>query len=252
MIIGRNLIRYLGIDIHGADMNIHCDNAAIPWRDIYSETNNAFVLLQYNTLFNSETKRMKLILDAKYYKSNLETIAESSTYIDTQEINEIYTLLKKYESLFDDNLGTWHGKPYDIKLKPDSEPYHRKPFPVIHIHELKFKQELDQLKPLKVTKKVNHPQWCAPKFLLPKKYSIVRFISDFRELNKRILRQPYSIPKIQDLLLRLEVFHYETTLDLNMGYYNIEVSAKSKVFFNSHPMGQVRVPATPHGPEQQS
>ena len=49
-----------------------------------------------------------------------------------------------------------------------------------------------------------------------------------KELNKRILRQPYPIPKIQDLLLRLEGFRYGTTLDLNMGYYHIELSAKSK------------------------
>ena len=54
------------------------------------------------------------------------------------------------------------------------------------------------------------------------------FISVFRELNKRILRQPYPIPKIQDLLLRLEGFCYGTTLDLNRGYYHIELSAKSK------------------------
>ena len=51
-------------------------------------------------------------------------------------------------------------------------------------------------------------------------------ISDLRELNKRILRQTYPKPKIQDILLRLEVFLYGTTLDLNMGYYHIELSAK--------------------------
>ena len=60
---------------------------------------------------------------------------------------------------------------------------------------------------------------------MPKKESTVRFISDFRELNKRILRQPYPIPKIQDLLLRLEGFRYGTTLDLNMGYYHIRGSS---------------------------
>ena len=38
----------------------------------------------------------------------------------------------------------------------------------------------------------------------------------------------YPIPKIQYLLLRLEGFWYGTTLDLNMGYYRIELSAKSK------------------------
>ena len=53
------------------------------------------------------------------------------------------------------NLGTWHGKPYDIKLKPDAEPCHGKPFPVPRIHELMFKQELDRLEYLEVINKIN-------------------------------------------------------------------------------------------------
>ena len=65
MIIGRDLIRSLGIDIHGADMTIHWNDAAIPWRDIDSTTNNVFALLQYNAPFNYETKIMKRILDTK-------------------------------------------------------------------------------------------------------------------------------------------------------------------------------------------
>ena len=40
--------------------------------------------------------------------------------------------------------------------------------------------------------------------IIPKKDGSVQFISDFRELNKRIKRKPYPIPKIQDLLLKLE------------------------------------------------
>ena len=128
--------------------------------------------------------------------------------------------------MFDGNLGTWHGNPYDIKPKPYAEPYHGKPFPVPRIHELTFKQELDIIEYLNVIKKVNRYQWGAPTFLIPKKYSTVRFISDFREINKRILRQPYPIPKIQYLLMILEGFRYGTTLYLNMGYYHIEISAK--------------------------
>ena len=159
---------------------------------------------------------MKRILDAKYSKANIKTITESSTNLDPQERNELYTLLKKYESLFDGNLGTWHGEPYDIKLKPDAEPYHGKPFPVPCIHELTLKQELDRLEYLKVINKVNLSHWGAPTFIIPKKDSTVRFISDFRELNKHSLRQPYPKPKIQDILLRLEGFRYGTTLDLNM------------------------------------
>jgi hypothetical protein len=56
----------------------------------------------------------------------------------------------------------------------------------------------------------------------------VRFISDFRELNKRIRRKPYPIPRISDLLLKLEGFTYATSLDLYMGYYHIELSPRSR------------------------
>ena len=66
MIIGCDLISSLGIYIHGADMNIQWDNSAIPWRDIYSTTNDVYALLKYNAPFNSETNIMKRIIDAKY------------------------------------------------------------------------------------------------------------------------------------------------------------------------------------------
>ena len=130
--------------------------------------------------------------------------------------------------MFGGNLGIWHGNPYGIKLKADAEPYYGKPFTVPYIHELTFKQELNQLEDLNFIKKFNRSQWSAPTFIITKKDRTVRFIYDFRELNKRILRQPYPIPKIQDLLLRLEGFCYGTTLYLNMGYYHIELSDKSK------------------------
>ena len=82
MIIARGLIRSLGIHIYGADATIHWDNAATPWRDIDSTTNDVFALSQYNEPFNSETKRMKRILDDKLKKPDLKTIVESSTHLD--------------------------------------------------------------------------------------------------------------------------------------------------------------------------
>ena len=113
-------------------------------------------------------------------KTHLKTIAERSAHIDPQEINELYKLLNKYECLLDGNVGTWHGKPYYIKLKPDEETYHVKPFHVPRIHELTFKQELDRLKDLKVINKVNLSQWGAAIFIIPETDSIVCFISDLR------------------------------------------------------------------------
>ncbi len=63
---------------------------------------------------------------------------------------------------------------------------------------------------------------------MPKKDGTIWFISDFRELNKWLRRKPYPIPKVQDMLVKLEGFRYATSLDLNMGYYHIELSPEAK------------------------
>ena len=86
--------------------------------------------------------------------------------------------------------------------------------------------EVERLCKIGVLKRVNRSQWAAPTFVIPKKDGTVRFISNVRELNKRIRRQPYPIPHIQDMLLNLEGFRYATSLDLNMGYYHLELSPK--------------------------
>ena len=64
--------------------------------------------------------------------------------------------------------------------------------------------------------------------MIPNKDGTVRFISDFREVKKITSRQPYTVPKIQYLLLQLEGFKYGTSLDLNMDCYHINLSDKSK------------------------
>ena len=68
-----------------------------------------------------------------------------------------------------------------------------------------------------VLEKCNDSKWGAPTFIIPKKNDTVCFISDFQELNKRLKRKLFPIPKINDLLLKLEGFQYATSLDLNMG-----------------------------------
>ena len=84
---------------------------------------------------------------------------------------------------------------------------------------------------------------------LPKRDITVRFISDIRDLNKLILRQPYSIPKIQDLLLRLEGFLSGTVLDLNMGYYLMN-SRSNKNLINSSILRLKRKLTAPKGAHQ--
>jgi hypothetical protein len=230
LIIGRNLITSLQLDIKGSNMSIKWDDTAIPWRNIDSTVEDVYLAEDSQSYqpIEQEMQRMTDILDAKYKKANLDEIAANADHLTNSEQESLLKLLKKYEDLFEGTLGTFTGTPYDIKLKDNVELHHARPFPVPKIHELTLKSELDRLCELNVLKRVYRSQWGAPTFILPKKDGTVRFISNFRELNKRIKRQPYPIPKIQNLLLKLEGFKYGTALDLNMGYYHIELSDAAK------------------------
>ena len=88
--------------------------------------------------------------------------------------------------------------------------------------------EAECLCQLEVLKKVNHSQWNAPTFIIPKTDGTVQNISNFCELNKRIRIQPYPIRHIQVTLLNLDGFQHDTSLELNMGYYQLQLGAASQ------------------------
>ena len=174
------------------------------------------------------TNRVKKILEAKYEAADLQQICSKQDQLLKEQQQKLYDLLDKYAELFDGTLGKWKGTEVDLELKEGSTPCHSRAFPVPRVHRDTLFNEVQRLVQIGVLKKVNRSEWGAPSFIIPKKDGRARFISDFRELNKRIKRKPYPIPNIQDMLLNLEGFQCATSLDLNMGYYHLELSARSK------------------------
>ena len=160
---------------------------------------------------------LQKILDVKYAPVDLNAVIQACRHLTEDEKSQLHALLCKYEHLFDGTLGTWNNKPYNIELKEGAKPYHSRPFPVPKIHEHTLKVELDRLIKLGVLKWINDSEWAAPTFIILKKDATVRFFSDFHELNKCIKCKHFPIPKIQDLLLKLEGFSMQHPLTLIWG-----------------------------------
>ena len=227
VIFGRDLLRELGISLDFKSNTVTWQHIEIPMKPKDCTVRGHFAI-EESVNVKQATSRIKKILDAKYEKANLKQLVKKLNYLTKTEQKLLLKTLRKYESMFDGTLGDYTGSKYKIELQDGVKPYHAKPFPIPKVHEETLRKEVERLVQIGVLKRVNNSEWAAPTFIIPKKNGTVRFISDFRELNKRIKRKPFPIPKIQDLLLKLEGFKYATSLDLNMGYYHIKLCPFSK------------------------
>jgi hypothetical protein len=83
MIIGRDLITSLQLDIKGSNMSIKWDDAAIPWRNIDSTVEDIYLAEDRRSYqpIEQEMQRMTDILNAKYKKANLDEIAANADHL---------------------------------------------------------------------------------------------------------------------------------------------------------------------------
>ena len=88
-------------------------------------------------------------------------------------------------------------------------------------------------KPYKIGLKISQnrcnkcSEWVVPTIIILKKYDTVYYLSDVIELNKRIKRKLLYILNIRDLLMKMKGSQYVTSKELNLGYYNIELTLNS-------------------------
>jgi Reverse transcriptase (RNA-dependent DNA polymerase) len=230
MIIGRDILQFLGINIQFSTQEVVWDGyASMPFKDFDATALDSYHIEDPDGLLE-DTDRLKKILDAKYVPADLEKLCQSQVQLQKAQQKKLLDLLQKHSALFDGTLCLWKDAEVSLDLKEDAKPYHARAYPVPQCHINTLRAEVERLCEIGVLKQVNRSEWGAPTFIIPKKDGTVWFISDFRELNKRIVRRPYPIPHIQDMLLNLEGFQYATSLALNMGYYHIELNPDSKKY----------------------
>mgnify|MGYP002474891603 FL=1 len=97
--------------------------------------------------------------------------------------------------------------------------------------------------------------WSSPILLVQKKDGTKRFCVDYHKLNSVTKKDVYPIPRIEDVLERLNGMKNFTTLDLVQSYYQIAVAEEDKektafvteqgsYEYNVMPFGLTNAPAT--------
>ena len=77
--------------------------------------------------------------------------------------------LEKFKELFEGRLGLMPGEPYSLKLKPNTEPVHTRPFPIPQKHLKLIKDDVNCLIELGVLRQAIESEWAAPSFRIQKK-----------------------------------------------------------------------------------
>ena len=235
MIIGADLLTELGIELNFNTQRMIWEGIEIPMKDkhVISDLQNATAIYYQSiepTVLKEAEARQKRILDADYSALDLDDYAHLETHLSKEQQEQLIRSLRKYPKLFRGGLGVLKVPPVHFDLRPmtkDEKPYHARPFPIPKCYEETTKKEIQRLCNIGVLEKCNDSEWAAPTFIQPKKTGDVRVLTDFRILNKYIKRKPYPLPKISDLLQKLEGFTWATALDLSMGYYHIVLDKES-------------------------
>ena len=151
LIIGRDLMHEIGINILFKDSLIEWDGATIPMQSTdkldktYVDEFEQEIMLVHDPV-TTEAERIQRIVEAKYSKADLLEVTNNCKTISENEQKLLLASLKKFEHLFDGTLGTWNAEPVDLELKdPNCKPYHARPYPVPHAHEQMLKEEMDRL-----------------------------------------------------------------------------------------------------------
>ncbi len=126
------------------------------------------------------------------------------------------------------------GNALPIKQRPRRVP--------IHLRDEEKKQVNDMLAQGIITE--SQSPWASPVVLVRKKDNTLRYCIDYRLLNEVTVKDSFPIPRIDDSLDRLAGSKWFSTLDLQSGYWQVQMAKEDQektAFITSHGLFEFRV-----------
>lgn len=95
LIIGCDLMEFLGIDVCFSTQEVEWDNATVPFKDGEEALKGLFHVDDPEIILE-EHERVKKILNAKYEAADLEQVCREQTLLSNEEQQKLLQLLQKY------------------------------------------------------------------------------------------------------------------------------------------------------------
>lgn len=189
-------------------------------------------------------------LESEPFPEHLQDLFKrSSVHLTEEERQTLRQLLHSYQDVFSksaDDLGRTNRVQHRINVgtaQPIRQAPRRLPIGKREIE----KQEIMKMLDRKVIEPSNSP-WGFRTVLVAKKDGTTRICVDYRALNDVIVKDAYPLPRVDDCLDSLAGGHWFSCLDLNQGFYQVELHPedRDKTAFSSS-QGLYQFTVTPFG-----
>ncbi|GJR68384.1 putative reverse transcriptase domain-containing protein [Tanacetum coccineum] len=130
-----------------------------------------------------------------------------------------------FEDVFSDDLTKRYRQmhvEFCIDLIPVATPIAKSPYRLVPSEMQELSEQLQELQD-KGFIRPSHSPWGAPVLFVKKKDGSFHMCIDYRELNKLTIKNPYPLPRIDDLLTKLSKKPLLSRVDLRSGYHQLRV-----------------------------
>ena len=153
------------------------------------------------------------ILNADYSKMDIDALVDALS-IALKSKEQLKMTLKQFPILSGGQLGLLNIKPVTIELQKDDKPYHARYCSISKSMEESLTKQIHRMYQQKLSYDDESP-WVTPIFAQPKKTGEIRILTDFRKMNQANDRKPSPLPRIGEIIQRLEHFLSAKALDLS-------------------------------------
>lgn len=157
-------------------------------------------------------------------------------------------IISRYKDVVGDSIGCMPGE-YAIKVDETIEPVVHPPRPVPAPIREQVKVELQNLERKGIIAQVTEPtEWVNSMVCVRKKNGRIRICIDPTDLNKAVRREHFPLNNFDDIVTRIGGSKVFSTLDANMGYFQMKLTEESANFttFNT-PFGRFKYLRMPMG-----